>query len=124
MERADAGEELVELERLGEIVVGARVQSADHVLDGVAGSEHEDRSVTTFPSELVGDLESILLRQQQVEQDDVVIIGVCQHGGLLAIRGHVDDVSLFLQSVVDESGHLGVVFDDEDLHESQSRERT
>ena len=120
MERADAGEELVELERFGEVVVSARVQSAHHVLHGVAGGEHEDRRGSSLASQLIGDLESVLFGQQQIEEDDIVVVGMCPHRGLLTIGRHIDDVALFSQAMCDESGHLGIVFHDEDLHDSIS----
>ena len=41
--RAQAGEQLVERERLREVVVGAGVEPGDPVRDLVAGGEHEDR---------------------------------------------------------------------------------
>jgi hypothetical protein len=42
-ERAEAGEELCERERLRQVVVGAGVETLDPVLDRVAGSQHEHR---------------------------------------------------------------------------------
>src|SRR3954454_22589704 len=44
-QRAQAGKELLALEGLDEVVVGARVQALDARLQGVAGGEHEDRHV-------------------------------------------------------------------------------
>ena len=48
-QRAQAGEQLLALERLDEVVVGAGVEALDAGLDRVARGEHEDRHV-------VGDL--------------------------------------------------------------------
>src|SRR5215216_3977313 len=39
----DASKELVDLERLGHVVVGAEVEAVDLVDRGVAGGEHDDR---------------------------------------------------------------------------------
>lgn len=120
-ERADPGQQLVELERLGEVVVGSGIEPADHVLHRIARSEHQDRSAATFAPELRGDLKAVLLRQHHVEQDDVVIVYVSQQGGLIAVGRYVHHVALLLQTVVDEPGHLTVIFYDEDLHSFESR---
>ena len=45
-ERAQAGEQLHEGERLDEVVVGPAVEARDAVLHGVAGGEHEHRRPT------------------------------------------------------------------------------
>src|SRR5213080_4622364 len=47
-QRSHAGQELVELERLGEIIVGAGVEPAHHVLRGVPCGEHQDRRLASF----------------------------------------------------------------------------
>ena len=41
-QRAQPGQQLLERERLGEVVVGTRVEALDPVTHGVAGGEHED----------------------------------------------------------------------------------
>ena len=116
LQRPDAGQELVELERLREIVVGAGIESADHVLDRVARGEHQDRRVPPFPAQLRGDLEPVLLGEDDVEQDDVVLVDVGQHGGLVPVGGDVHHVALFLQALLDEPGDLPVVLHDENFH--------
>ena len=68
----------------------------------------------------VGDLEAVLLREHDVEQDDVVLVDVGQHRGLVPVGGDVHHVALFLQPLLDESGDLPVVFHDENLHGPQS----
>ena len=117
LERTDAGEQLVELERLREVVVRAGVEAAHHVLDGVARREHEDRRIPTFPPELGRDLEAVLLGKDDVEQDDVVLVHVGQHGAFVPVGGDVHHVPLFLQPLLDESGDLPVVLHDENLHD-------
>ena len=40
-QRAEPGEQLIERERLREVVVRARLEAADPILDGVPGREHQ-----------------------------------------------------------------------------------
>src|SRR4051812_10764386 len=65
-ERAQPGEQLLALERLDEIVVGAGVEALDARLDRVAGGEHEDRYVVGG-AQAPGDLDAVDLRQAEVE---------------------------------------------------------
>jgi hypothetical protein len=47
---------------------------------------------------------------------------MCEHGGFITVGSDVGDVALLLQPVVDEAGHLRVVFDYEQLHGDKSVE--
>jgi hypothetical protein len=122
MERPNPGQQLVEPERLREVVVGAGIEAADHILDRVPGREHQDRGVAAFPPELAGHLKAVLLGQYDIEQDHVVLVDVGQHGGLVPVRGDVHHVAFLLEALLDEAGDLSVVLHDENLHGSQSRD--
>ena len=119
VQRPDPGQQLVEPERLGEVVVRARIEPPHHVLRGVPGGEHQDRRVPALAPQLGGDLEPVLLGEHDVEQDDVVLVDVGQQGGLVAVRGHVHHVALFLQALLDEARDFPVVFHHEDFHGSK-----
>ena len=70
----DAGDELGDLERLLDVVVGARLE-ADHDIDRVgAGGEHDDRD-RRRPADRAADLEAVHARQHDVEQDEVERLG-------------------------------------------------
>src|SRR3954471_6206326 len=69
-QRAQAGEQLLALERLDEVVVGAGVQALDARLQGVAGGEHQDRHVVTL-AQATGHVHPIDLGQPEVEHDEV-----------------------------------------------------
>ena len=60
-----------QLERFREVVVGPRLESAEHVLRTAASREHEDRHVLTSRAQLGCHREAVLPRQHHVEQDGV-----------------------------------------------------
>ncbi len=68
--RAQAGEELARLERLGQIVVGADLQADDAVCGIPARGEHQHRRVL-FRAQLAAHLESVDVGQHQVEHQRV-----------------------------------------------------
>src|SRR5688500_11717958 len=112
-QRPNSSKELVKGERLRQVVVGPRVQSTHNILSRIARREHQDRSSPSLTPELRRDLEAVLLGENDVEQYDVVFRNVGQHRGLVSVPRHVDDVSLLLQTLLDESGNFAIVFDDE-----------
>jgi hypothetical protein len=116
VQRPDAGQQLVEAEGLGQVVVGAGVEPAHHVLGGVTRGEHEDRRGPALAAQLGGHLEAVLLGEHDIEQDDVVVVHVGQHRGLVAVRRDVHHVPFLLEPLLDESGDLPVVLHHENLH--------
>ena len=88
-ERPQPGDQLVEVERLGEIVVGAEVEIGDLVGRGVAGGEHQHRRDLGL-AQLAEHLAAVQPRQHEVEDDGVVVglLGLAQ--ALFAVGGDVD----------------------------------
>ena len=116
VERADPRQQLVEAERLGQVIIRAGVEPPHDILGRVERGEHEDRGRPALAPELGGDLEAVLLRQHDVEKDDVVVVDMRQHRGLVPIGGHVHRVPFLLQPLFDEASDLPVIFDDEYPH--------
>ena len=65
--RAHAGRDLVEIERLDDVVVGARVEAADAILHVVARGEDDDRSGIAAMTQLTQHLDSISPRQPEIQ---------------------------------------------------------
>ena len=68
-EGLDADEEDVEVEGLGEIVVGAGFEAFEDVLGAGAGGEHEDRGETLGLAQGAGDGEAVGAGEHAVEDD-------------------------------------------------------
>ena len=68
---ADARQQLVGTERLGQVVVRAGVQPGDPVGLGGAGGEHDDRDLA-LPPQQAEQLEAVQTGHHDVEQDQVV----------------------------------------------------
>src|SRR6478735_1452194 len=95
-QRPHAGEQLGEAERLGHVVVGPGVE-AHHGVDLVgARREDEDRDRATLGADPPAHLETVDLRQAEVEQDEVgVLLGAVEGGR--TVLAHVDVVPLASQ---------------------------
>jgi hypothetical protein len=77
-ERPQPREQLGEGERLRQVVVGARVEPAHAVLDGVARGEHDDRRPDARGAHPPARLDAVHVRHQDVEHHRVVGAGARQ----------------------------------------------
>ena len=115
-QRAQPRQQLLEGERLDEVVVGAGVEAGDAVVDAIAGGEHEDRGLRATGPELAAHGEAVQLGQEQVEDDDVEGDAARPIECLAPRDGDVHGVALFLKAALDVRGDAPLVFDDEDVH--------
>ena len=115
-ERPDAGEQLREGERLGEVVVGARVQARDPVVHGAQGGEQQDGRRDALRLEQAHHGHAVDVGQAAVEDDHVVRAGLGEGDRGHAVGRHVHDVALGHEHALDQGRHLRFVFDHEDSH--------
>src|SRR5436309_2832690 len=85
-ERSDSREQLVEGERLHEVVVGAGVEPVDAIAHGRARREHQDRDLIARGAETPADLDAVESGQTKIEDDRVVRVAhrEIQAGGTLS----------------------------------------
>ena len=114
-QRADAGEQLVALEWLDEVVVGARVEPLHAGVDRVARGEHQDRHVA-LGAHAPRNLHAVELRQPEVEHHRIGL----EHARLLErglpVARDADVVALLVERAAEHAGDVGVV-----LHHKHSR---
>ena len=115
-QRAQPREELLERERLDEVVVGARVETGDPVAHGAARREHQDRHRVAVGADTACDLEPVDHGQHHVEHDGIGG-GVHESGQpLRAVLCHDQLVALALEGPHQRVAHGGLVLDDQDSH--------
>ena len=110
----DAGQQLGEVERLGDVVVGAELEAVDHVVRLVARREHEDRREVAVLAQPLADLEAVDLGQADVEQDQVVAPRLRRGQAGAAVAGDVDVVVLAVQVDAEALGEGLLVLDQQD----------
>ena len=117
---ADAGKQLLEGERLREIVVGAGVEPADAVVDAVEGGEEEDGGIDAVAAERLADGEAVHAGEHDVEDDHVVRAFNGHVEALLAVERRVHGMAFLLQDFADELRESAFVFDDKYVHDHHS----
>ena len=121
VERSEAEHELLELERLGEVVVGAELEPAGLVVEPVGGGEHEDRHAAGGGDDASGDLVAGGPGDVAVEDGDVVGVDAQQLQRGVAVAGDVGGDRFQAQAVADGFRHVGLVLDDQHAHAAMLR---
>ena len=109
----DAGGQLAQAERLGDVVVGAELEADDLVELRVLGRQHQDRHARFGPDD-PADLDPGQLGQHQVEQDEVRAFGAEREQGLATVGGGDDPEAVRLERLGERLAQGRLVVDDED----------
>ena len=115
-QRSQPRAELLERERLDQVVVGAGVEALHAVRDGVAGGEHQHRRAVAGRPQAPADLEPVGLGHQDVEDDRVRRLVGERVERLAAVGGELHAVAVHPQRAIERVADGGLVVDHEDSH--------
>ena len=113
-ERAHPRDELAEIERLDQVVVGARVEAADFVDLLASRRQHDDGHERVPTAKILADLVAVHVRQHEVEQDGVRLFVLRQRDAVPPLARRSDAKPLELERVLQTEHDVRFVFDDED----------
>jgi hypothetical protein len=116
---ADAREQLVEGERLGEVVARPRVERRHLDLDAVLGREHQHRHGRVGLDRAGEDAEPVHAGELQVEHQQVPRTGAELGDGLVAAPRNGGRVPLRPEPPADEARDQRLVFDQQNLHDAR-----
>ena len=113
---AQPHDQLLDPERLGEIVVGTGLEAVDLVAPAAARREDQHRKPAAGlpPGAQYGRARH--LGQAEIEHGGVVGLGLAEMLAVLAVRGDVDGEALVAQRLGDLARQRTVVFDQQNLH--------
>ena len=109
----DPGQQLLALEGLDQVVVGAAVEAVDAILGLGPRGQHQDRHVA-LGAQAAADLDPVEAGQAEVEDDQVGDEAGGHVEGVDAVGGRLHLVALLAQRAAQDVGDLGVVLDDQD----------
>ena len=110
----NAGQDLLHLKGLDDVVVGAPLQAGDLVLGLPLGGEHDDRGAALLP-DFFQDRPAVHDGQHDVQQHQVGLKGAEILHALAAVLGHLGLKALFFQVEVEQFGDISVVLYDQYL---------
>ena len=114
----DAGQELLERERLHEVVVGARVEQVDLVVDVAERAHHDDRDLGPKRPHSLEHVEPVPVGEDEVEEDEVVLVRHAHAERLGSRRRALHRVPLGREALHHERRDAVLVFDHEYAHGS------
>jgi hypothetical protein len=110
------GEQDLEGEGLGEIIVGADIEALHDVAGGIACGQHEDGSAVASFAEVARDFETAYAGQHDIENQQVNGAGRGKLETVAAIHGDGDHVAVFHETLPEEFRHPALVFDYQNPH--------
>jgi hypothetical protein len=114
-QRADAGDELADAERLGQVIVGAALQAVHLVGFLAPGGEHQDRHISElrFAADRAGHRDAVEPRQHDVEDHQIERLAARQPEPLRSVRRRDRVEALEAEMENHEVADVLVVLDDE-----------
>ena len=106
----------MQLERLGEVVVGTEPEPGRLVVKPVRSGKHQDRHAAPGSDDAPGDLITGRPGNVAVEDGDVVGVDAQQLQRRVAVTGDVGRDRLQAQPVADGLRHVGLILDDQHTH--------
>lgn len=113
---AHPGENLFDMERLGDVVIGSGVNAGDLVAPAVAGGEDENRHGLAGRTPFFDDGNAIQLRQADIENDRVIGLGIAEIMPFLAVECLIDNITGFFQRIGQLPIEIGIVLNNENTH--------
>jgi hypothetical protein len=116
-QRAQAGDQLFGLERLGEIIVGTRIEPGHLVRPAVARGQHQHREIALFLAPAIQHGQAIDFGQAEVEDDRVIGLVRSQIMAVFAIGRKIDGIADAFERCLELATERGFVFDDQNAHD-------
>ena len=114
----DARHQLVLMERLGHVVVGAEAQAPDLVLDAGQAGKDQDRGLDLRDPQAAKHFEARHIRKIEIEKDNVVVVDFAEIDPFFTEVGRVDVETLGLEHQLDRLRSGTIIFDQQYAHAS------
>ena len=123
-QRADPGDELVEIEGLVKVVVGAGVEPGNAVRDRVARTDDQHRHCVSARSQGAQQRQAVDVRKAEIEHNGIVH-GVRRRSLTLAAVGDpIDGETLLSEAIAHGAADQRVVLDQEQAHRGFRHQRS
>ena len=112
----EPGDELVDVERFREIIIGTEVEPFEAFVESAAGGDEDDGDGEALVAEVAQDAQAVAAGDHDIKDEGVV--GACggERVGIVAVVAEIDREALRLEALTDEGGELLVVFHHQDFH--------
>ncbi len=111
----DAGQDLAQVERFGNVIVRTGLEPGDLVDDIPLAGQHDDGGSAAL-SDVVGQREAVLAGQHEIEQNEIGPLTVQRRAHRGSVRGLADLEALVIQVTTQHRSDARIVIHDEDMH--------
>ena len=115
-QRAQSREQLGQVKRFGQIVIGPAIKPADPIGHRRSGGQHQHRDPHLVLAQPSADFESGQSRQHGIQHDSVVVAADRRGVAVCPVDGYVHCVTFLNQGAVQQPGHFRLVFDHQHAH--------
>jgi hypothetical protein len=112
---AHRNEQAVEVQRLGDVVVGTALQGIDSRFDGAMAADHHHRGVGRKEDDAVEHFGAVHLGHLDVAEDDVILRAFDLHHALQAVLGLIHLYLFIFEYLADGAADGAFVIDDKSL---------
>ena len=112
----DAGDQLVLVERLGHVVVGAEAEAAHLVLDAGEAGEDQDRRLHLGDAKRAEHFVAAHVGQVQIQEDDIVVVQLTEIDALFTEVRRVHVETLGFKHQLDALRRRAIVLNQEYTH--------
>ena len=112
----DPQDELAQVERLRDVVVGTELEPHDAIDRLLARGQHDDGQArrSLVPLQPPADLDAVHVREHEVEENQIERLGRDLLQRLHAVLREHDPISRSLERAVEQAPQIGLVLDDQD----------
>ncbi|MNZ84398.1 hypothetical protein D3C78_1031530 [compost metagenome] len=114
-DRLDASHQLIGVERLGQVIVGAQLQALDTAQFVALGGEHDDRNLVVRATQAAAGGQAVFAGQHQVEDDQVEHFARQQAIHLLSVRYGAGAVALADEKTLQQAAEPRIVVNDKNF---------
>jgi hypothetical protein len=107
----------LDMEWLGDIVIGPSVDSGDLVGPPVTRRQDENWCLYAVCTPALQDADTVQLRQAQIQDDAVIGFGFAQEMRFFAIIGAVSDITGLLKRRFQLTVQIAIIFHNQDTHD-------
>ena len=115
-ERVQSSGELLDVKRFGQIIVRAKVEAVEPLVQSAAGGAENHRHCRMPLPQVTQDAQAVAARQHDVEDNGIVTSRRGERKTFVAVIAEIHDKTLRFESLSQQAAKLLVIFHHEDFH--------
>src|SRR6266850_1409879 len=112
----NSSQQFCERERLDQVIVSARIQTGNAILQCIARGQQQNRRLDASLPNARQNLKSIAAGKHEIQKNQIELLGVDSKKGVFTSVRKIDLVVFFLEAFLERISHFLFIFYDENTH--------